>query len=103
MTDLTSMIGAVSLAIERHLRTQGLFHRCKPQCSVELTKYIRMFTEKEPGEKQLPTRKIAEAQKPCAHPEHNPPRHMVFRPGTYEHTCPACGFKTIFTVRGIIA
>ena len=25
---------------------------------------------------------------------------QVFEPGTYEHTCPACGYKTVFTVHG---
>ena len=43
-------------------------------------------------------KKIAEAPKICTHPEHKPPSHMVFEPGTYEHTCPACGEQTIFTV-----
>lgn len=45
------------------------------------------------------TKKIGEPpQPPCAHPEHNPPSMMVFEPGTYEHTCPACGKKKVFTV-----
>lgn len=35
---------------------------------------------------------------PCLSPEHNPPSHMVFEPGTYEYTCPKCGKVTIFTV-----
>lgn len=38
-------------------------------------------------------------RRPCFHPEHNPPQHIVLAPGIYEHECPACGHKTIFTVR----
>lgn len=44
------------------------------------------------------TRKIADAPIPCHSSEHNPPSHMVFPPGTYEHTCPSCGKRTVFTV-----
>lgn len=36
--------------------------------------------------------------KPCMHPEHNPPSHMVFEPGEYEWECPGCGKITKFTV-----
>ncbi len=46
-------------------------------------------------------RKIFDAPKPCFHPEHNPPMHIVLQPGTYEYTCPACGKKVVFTVPGI--
>jgi hypothetical protein len=55
----------------------------------------------------MPTVKIADPknpwklEKPCFHPEHNPPSHMVFSPGTYEHTCPGCGNKITFTVYAI--
>lgn len=50
----------------------------------------------------MPTRKIAdEHDKVCFHPEHNPPSHQVFEPGTYEHECPACHRKQIFRVRGV--
>lgn len=38
---------------------------------------------------------------PCKHPCHNPPSHIVLKPGTYEHICPACGTVTRFTVPGI--
>ncbi len=41
-----------------------------------------------------------EAPPPCLHPEHNPPTHMVFQPGVYEHECPGCGRTKRFTVRG---
>jgi hypothetical protein len=34
----------------------------------------------------------------CYHPEHNPPGMIVLEPGTYEHTCPGCGAKMVFTV-----
>ena len=47
------------------------------------------------------TRKIADAPPPpCRCPGHNPPGMMVWEPGTYEHTCPDCGQKQIFTVHG---
>ena len=46
----------------------------------------------------MSTRKIKDAPKPCLNPEHNPPSHMVYQPGTYEHICPGCGKKIIFTV-----
>lgn len=36
----------------------------------------------------------------CRHPEHNVPNMISLQPGTYEHTCPGCGAKTIFTVSG---
>ncbi len=46
------------------------------------------------------TRKIAELPRSmrCRHPEHNPPTHMVFSPGVYEHTCPQCCATIRFTV-----
>lgn len=49
----------------------------------------------------MPTIKIAEPEKICTHPEHDPATHQVFEPGTYEHTCPACGKKQIFTVPNV--
>lgn len=39
-----------------------------------------------------------EPEYPCQHPGHNPPGLMVYKPGTYEWTCPGCGAKTVFTV-----
>lgn len=51
----------------------------------------------------MPTRKIAEASdKRCYDPDHSPPTMRVFEPGTYEHECPTCHFKTVFTVRQAI-
>jgi hypothetical protein len=47
------------------------------------------------------TRKIADVKPPCMSPSHNPPNMMVYPPGVYEHTCPACGFTQTFTVHGI--
>lgn len=44
------------------------------------------------------TRKIKDFQDPCLHPEHNPPSHMVYSPGIYEHICPGCGKRMEFTV-----
>lgn len=49
----------------------------------------------------MPTKKIADDEKPCFHPDHDPPRHMVFPPGTYEHACPGCKRKVVFRVDGI--
>jgi hypothetical protein len=43
-------------------------------------------------------RKIKNAEKPCFHPEHNPPMHIYLEAGTYEYICPSCGKVTIFTV-----
>lgn len=49
----------------------------------------------------MPTKKIGNVSPfhTCLHPEHGPPSMRVFDPGVYEHTCPACGKKTVFTVR----
>jgi hypothetical protein len=56
----------------------------------------------------MPTRKIADLAPPmgpyqdkhpaCYSAQHNPPTHMVFEPGVYEHECPSCGHKVTFTV-----
>lgn len=43
----------------------------------------------------MPVHKLADV---CHHPEHNPPRMRVFKPGSYEHTCPRCGKTTIFII-----
>ncbi len=50
------------------------------------------------GERKGGTRKIAELPNACNHPEHNPPMHMVYENGIWEHICPACGNLQIFTV-----
>jgi hypothetical protein len=48
------------------------------------------------------TRKIGELpNKFCKHPEHNPASHRVYIPGVYEHVCPACGVRQVFTVSDI--
>lgn len=45
------------------------------------------------------TVKIAEIkEETCLNPEHNPPSHMVFDSGVYQHTCPGCGKVQTFTV-----
>ena len=53
----------------------------------------------------MPTRKInsdkESLQTYCSHPDHNPPSHMVFQPGSYEHVCSGCKRKMMFTVNGI--
>jgi len=46
----------------------------------------------------MPTKKIADAPKPCLSLDHYPPSHMVYQPGTYQHTCSACGKVIVFTV-----
>lgn len=52
------------------------------------------FKRIEDGEKYDPVR-------PCLHPEHNPPMHIVLGPGTYEWACPNCGRKqTVVVNRG---
>ena len=35
----------------------------------------------------------------CQHPEHNPPTMILLEPGIYEHECPACHRKLVFTVQ----
>lgn len=35
---------------------------------------------------------------PCRHPEHNPPMHMVYENGIWEHVCPGCGHRVMFVV-----
>lgn len=34
----------------------------------------------------------------CRCPEHDPPGYIVLENGTYRHTCPECGYVTVFTV-----
>lgn len=46
----------------------------------------------------MPTEKIRDADRPCTSPDHSPPTMQVFSPGTYKHTCSACGHVTWFTV-----
>ncbi len=46
----------------------------------------------------MPTRKIADIPTHCRNPEHDPPSMRVFEPDVYEHTCPGCGKKTVFSV-----
>lgn len=50
------------------------------------------------------TRKISDLpkQQTCRHPQHNPAAFRVYKPGIYEHTCPACGATIKFTVPAII-
>lgn len=50
----------------------------------------------------MPIRKLKESDKnwidtkPCLHREHEPPRHIVIKPGEpLEHECPACKKITI--------
>jgi len=51
----------------------------------------------------MPFKKIEEpkpwkARRACRHPEHEPPKMIVLRPGTYEWECPGCGEKQIVVV-----
>lgn len=57
------------------------------------TKQIRGLHEKD-----KPVSWTKQLEKPCVHPEHNPPGNMVFPPGEYEHTCPGCGKVVRFRV-----
>lgn len=50
----------------------------------------------------MPLERVKEPELPCLHPEHAPPAHMVYRPGTYRYTCPRCGKVTTFAVPAII-
>lgn len=49
----------------------------------------------------MPIRKLKPGEpgwipKPCLHREHEPPKHIVIRPGeSLEHECPACKKVTI--------
>ena len=43
-------------------------------------------------------RKIADPVYPCRSLDHDPPGMIVLPPGTYEHTCSACGRRVVFTV-----
>lgn len=44
-------------------------------------------------------RKIADAPPPpCRNREHDPPMGIVLPDGTYEHECPGCHDKQVFTV-----
>lgn len=44
------------------------------------------------------TRKIANIPEQCTHPDHNRSSHQVLTPGVYEHICPGCGKRRVFTV-----
>lgn len=46
----------------------------------------------------MPTRRIGDLEEPCRHPQHDPPGHMVWKPGVYQHVCPGCRAQQTFTV-----
>lgn len=46
----------------------------------------------------MPTIKIADPIKVCMDPQHYAPNMMVYEPGTWQHTCPACGHSYTFIV-----
>jgi hypothetical protein len=54
----------------------------------------------------MPTKKLETvpwtpiAYPPCNDPDHDPPKHMVFKPGNYLHSCPSCGRQLYFIVPG---
>lgn len=51
------------------------------------------------GNSVMSTIKIGESPKPpCKDLGHLPPKHIVYESGKYKHTCPSCGFVTIFSV-----
>lgn len=49
----------------------------------------------------MPTKKIRDLdpEETCMNPEHNPPSHMIYGEGIWEHTCPGCGRSVTFTIR----
>lgn len=54
----------------------------------------------------MPTERIDDEdfpERPCLNPDHDPPKYMVFKPGRYKHTCPACGHVQYFTVPAIVS
>ncbi len=48
-------------------------------------------------------KRIGDVPKPCLHPKHNPPAHIVLKPGVYEHVCPGCGKRTVVNVPHVVA
>lgn len=50
----------------------------------------------------MPTKKIADEPMPCLNRQHDPPGHMVYQPGTHEHTCPGCGYRQTFRVSRMV-
>jgi len=49
----------------------------------------------------MPTKRLPDdgrVQNWCRSTDHLPPTMVVWKPGTYEHTCCACGKVTIFVV-----
>jgi len=55
----------------------------------------------------MSTRKLDEPKlnkEQCHNPEHDPPKMMVFEPGSYEHECPGCKMKQYFRInKGTLA
>lgn len=55
----------------------------------------------------MPLRKIdgdpkyPQYKKICRNPSHNPPMHIVLKPGIYEYSCPACGEIQIISIPDI--
>ncbi len=48
----------------------------------------------------MPTVKIGEPPSGgCLHPEHDPPKQVVWPSGVYRHTCPACKSMQTFTIK----
>jgi hypothetical protein len=43
-------------------------------------------------------KQIREGVVPCMDQEHEPPKLIALKPGTYEHVCPSCGQKKQFTI-----
>ena len=49
----------------------------------------------------MPTKKLRDLSRNevCFNPGHNPPQHMVYSDGVWEHVCPGCGHRQVFTIR----
>lgn len=41
---------------------------------------------------------LFEEERPCRHPEHNPPALRLYPPGRYTYVCPACGKEQVLVV-----
>lgn len=49
-----------------------------------------------------PTKNLGDEKRRCEDPSHDPPSMITLDPGVWEHTCPSCRHKTVFTVHGAI-
>jgi hypothetical protein len=86
------MLGTVKLVEQKAMDIRKDAHAY----AVELV--TRTINEEIYKQRYSGLRKIADAEPPCYHLEHNPPTHIVLDPGTYEYVCPGCDKTTKFVV-----